>query len=124
VFAVLVLAPSLICADARYDQFFASSVKWSRDLAGIWNIDFVPRDTAQYAYEIQVAGKGAKGLACTKFAASYRKSLDVKDVSGEIGISSQKAFDAKISGHANAVEVFGGFLQPGSGTLVPATGRN
>jgi hypothetical protein len=66
-------------------------------------------DTAKYAYEIQVAGKGAKGLACTKFAASYRKSLDVKDVSGEIGISSQKAFDAKISGHANAVEVFGGF---------------
>jgi len=64
-------------------------------------------DTAKYAYEIQVAGKSTKGLACTKVAASYRKS--VKDVSGEIGISSQKAFGAKISGHANSVEVFGGF---------------
>ena len=109
VFTILLLAPALIWADARYDQFFASSVKWSRDLVGNWNVDFVPMDTAKYAYEIQVAGKGAKGLACTKFAASYRKSLDVKDVSGEIGISSQKAFDAKISGHANSVEVFGGF---------------
>jgi len=91
-------------------SIFASSVKWQRDPIGNWNVDFVPTDTAKYAYEIQVAGKGDKNsLACTKFAASYRTKLNVKDVNGEIGISSQKAFDAKISGHADSVDVFGGF---------------
>jgi hypothetical protein len=53
-----------------------------------------------------VAGKGnaekGNNLACTKFAASYRTELNVNDVNGEVGISSEKAFEAKIAGHADS----------------------
>jgi hypothetical protein len=112
---IFVTLTPILVADARYDQYFATSVKWSRDVLQNWNVEFVPMDTSKYGYEIQVAGQGSLKLrdqdnfpSCTKFAASYRRSLAVKNVSGEIGISSPKAFEAKISGNATSVEVFGG----------------